>query len=146
MSMVTILGKVAKYPKDLSPIKKRDSLMTCSCEVTWQIECIWSLLKNNFGHQTRQSADSKWETPILKITWSYDCVINVRSRYKWSRHTAPNLGRGQNSGRRCKTQSLSHHPLLVLILRWIARCHHVKILFYFLHFFSDKSAIQSNLS
>ena len=35
-------------------------------------------LQKTHGHQTRQGADLQWEVPILKATWFFDQVTNVK--------------------------------------------------------------------
>ena len=37
-------------------------------------------LKKTHEYQTTQGADLQWEAPILKVTWPFDHVANVRSR------------------------------------------------------------------
>ena len=37
-------------------------------------------MQKTYEHQIRQGADLQWEAPILKATWPFDHVGNVRLR------------------------------------------------------------------
>ena len=37
-------------------------------------------LQKTHGHQTNVGADLQWEAHILKVTWTFDHVTNVKSR------------------------------------------------------------------
>ena len=50
------------------------------CEVTWQIKkTLYLHLQKTHEHQTSQGASLYWEPPILKVTWPFDNVSNVKS-------------------------------------------------------------------
>ena len=68
-----LLG-VVTYSKEIPRINSHDASMRCSCEVTWQIKYLH--LHSKLGKVLTYSE----RLPILKATWPFDPVTNVRSR------------------------------------------------------------------
>ena len=59
--------------------KLDDPSISWLCGVTWQVKWVMSPLQKTHGNPTRRGADLKWETPILKATWPFGHVTNLRS-------------------------------------------------------------------
>ena len=48
-----------------------------SCD---KLNALYLHLQKTYEHQITQGADLQWQAPIVKATWPFDHVTNVRSR------------------------------------------------------------------
>ena len=86
MFMVTRPIRVLPYHEKLSRINSLDLQWGVHMRSQDKLNTLYLHLQKTHGHQTGQSADLMWETPILKAAWPFNHVTNVTSSGNWNNY------------------------------------------------------------